>query len=240
MRTHPRRGLQLAAIRVSRACEASARPGANLGADRRSRGHREYRGDRRHSAAWGRSDRGGSRATFRSRSACPGRSITPLVIEATERVIVQVTDRSQGQCGLSVMVHGPHEIAPWFERGCRMFTYAADAVMLMNVARDAVEQFKNLLRRSRLDLVFDSGHVRRQPVTRLARRAKRLSVIAQAQGREGRGRRAAACARRRRPRPRPSRRRFRGSSQCRQGRSSSSPSGRAPAAIPWARCRRGS
>ena len=27
-----------------------------------------------------------------------------------------------------------------------MFTYAADAVMLMNVARDAVEQFKNLLK----------------------------------------------------------------------------------------------
>jgi 2-keto-3-deoxy-L-rhamnonate aldolase RhmA len=76
----------------------------------------------------------------------PGQIDHPTVIEATERVIQQVTDRSQGQCGLSIMVHGPHEIAPWFERGCRMFTYAADAVMLMNVARDAVEQFKNLLK----------------------------------------------------------------------------------------------
>ena len=163
----------------------------------------------------------------------PGQIDHPTAIEATERVIQQVTDRSQGQCGLSVMVHGPHEIAPWFERGCRMFTYAADAVMLMNVARDAVEQFKNLL---------NSGHVRRSRllVWRGEAREEIVAVIAQGQGREGRGRRAAACVRRWRPRPRPSRRRFRGSSQCRQGRSSSSPSGRAPAAIPSARCRRGS
>ena len=63
VRTHPRRGLQLAAIRVSGACEASARPGADLGADRRSRGDLERRGDRLRASRSG-SDRRGSRRSF--------------------------------------------------------------------------------------------------------------------------------------------------------------------------------
>ena len=75
----------------------------------------------------------------------PGQIDHPTVIDATTKVIQQVTDRSNGECGLSIMVHGPHEVAAWFERGCRMFTYAADAVMLMNTAREAVRTCQQAL-----------------------------------------------------------------------------------------------
>jgi 4-hydroxy-2-oxoheptanedioate aldolase len=75
----------------------------------------------------------------------PGQIGHPRVIEATEKVIRQVSRHSHGECGLSVMVHGPDEIAAWFARGCRMFTYAADAVMLMNTARDAVQTCRQAL-----------------------------------------------------------------------------------------------
>ena len=75
----------------------------------------------------------------------PGQIDHPTVIDATTKVIQQVTDRSNGECGLSIMVHGPHEVAAWFERGCRMFTYAADAVMLMNTAREAVRTCRQAL-----------------------------------------------------------------------------------------------
>jgi 4-hydroxy-2-oxoheptanedioate aldolase len=69
----------------------------------------------------------------------------PTVIEIAEKVIQQVTSRSRGECGSSVMVHGPDEIAAWFARGCRVFTYAADAIMLMNAARDAVRTCRQAL-----------------------------------------------------------------------------------------------
>jgi 4-hydroxy-2-oxoheptanedioate aldolase len=75
----------------------------------------------------------------------PGQIDHPAVIEATEKVICEVTSRSQGECGLSVMIHAPDEISPWFQRGCRMFTYAADAVMLMNTAREAVSDCRAAL-----------------------------------------------------------------------------------------------
>ena len=75
----------------------------------------------------------------------PGQIDHPAVIEATCNVIQQVTSRSQGECGVSVMIHGPYEVAPWFERGCRMFTYAADAIMLMNTAREAVRACRHAL-----------------------------------------------------------------------------------------------
>jgi 4-hydroxy-2-oxoheptanedioate aldolase len=75
----------------------------------------------------------------------PGQIDHPTVIEAAEKVIQQVTSRSRGECGSSVMVHGPDEIAAWFARGCRMFTYAADAIMLMNAARDAVRTCRQAL-----------------------------------------------------------------------------------------------
>jgi 2-keto-3-deoxy-L-rhamnonate aldolase RhmA len=75
----------------------------------------------------------------------PGQIDHPTVIEAAEKVIQQVASRSRGECGSSVMVHGPNEIAGWFARGCRMFTYAADAIMLMNTARDAVRTCRQAL-----------------------------------------------------------------------------------------------
>ena len=34
---------------------------------------------------------------------------------------------------------------PWFERGCRLFTYAADAILLMEAARGAVDAFRSSL-----------------------------------------------------------------------------------------------
>jgi 4-hydroxy-2-oxoheptanedioate aldolase len=75
----------------------------------------------------------------------PGQIDHPDVIDATCKVIQQVAGCSQGECAVSVMIHEPHEVAPWFGRGCRMFTYAADAIMLMNTARDAVRACRQAL-----------------------------------------------------------------------------------------------
>jgi hypothetical protein len=41
------------------------------------------------------------------------------------------------------MIARTEDIAPWFERGCRLFTYAADAILLMDAARGAVEAFRS-------------------------------------------------------------------------------------------------
>jgi 4-hydroxy-2-oxoheptanedioate aldolase len=66
----------------------------------------------------------------------------PDVIAAAENVIAEVTRRSHGECACAIMVHRPEEITRWLDKGCRMFTYAADAIMLMEAARGAVEAFR--------------------------------------------------------------------------------------------------
>jgi 4-hydroxy-2-oxoheptanedioate aldolase len=72
----------------------------------------------------------------------------PDVIAATERVIDEVKRRSDGECVSSIMVHRPEEVERWLAKGCRMFTYAADAIMLMDVARGAVEAFRASVQRA--------------------------------------------------------------------------------------------
>lgn len=72
----------------------------------------------------------------------PGQIDHPIVVEATERAVTKIRSHSAGRCAPAVMIHRPEEIAPWFERGCRFFTYAADAVLLMDAAREAVEGFR--------------------------------------------------------------------------------------------------
>ena len=69
----------------------------------------------------------------------------PDVIAANERVIAEVSARSGGQCASGVMIHSAADIEPWYRRGCRMFTYAADAILLMDAARGAVEKFRTLV-----------------------------------------------------------------------------------------------
>lgn len=72
----------------------------------------------------------------------PGQIDHPLVVEATEQAVKQIREHSGARCAPAVMVHRPEEISFWFERGCRVFTYAADAVLLMEAARGAVEAFR--------------------------------------------------------------------------------------------------
>jgi 4-hydroxy-2-oxoheptanedioate aldolase len=69
----------------------------------------------------------------------------PDVIAANEKVIKEVQTKSGGQCASATMIQRPEDIAPWFERGCRLFTYAADAILLMEAARGAVEKFRSSL-----------------------------------------------------------------------------------------------
>ena len=40
------------------------------------------------------------------------------------------------------MIERTEDIAPWLARGCRLFTYGADAILLMEAARAAVEKFR--------------------------------------------------------------------------------------------------
>jgi 2-keto-3-deoxy-L-rhamnonate aldolase RhmA len=69
----------------------------------------------------------------------------PDVIAANERVIKEVQTKSGGQCASGAMIQSVEDIAPWYERGCRLFTYAADAILLMNAARGAVDAFRSAL-----------------------------------------------------------------------------------------------
>jgi 4-hydroxy-2-oxoheptanedioate aldolase len=69
----------------------------------------------------------------------------PDVIAANETVIKEVQTKSGGQCASATMIQRPEDIVPWFERGCRLFTYAADAILLMEAARGAVEKFRSSL-----------------------------------------------------------------------------------------------
>jgi 4-hydroxy-2-oxoheptanedioate aldolase len=66
----------------------------------------------------------------------------PDVIATSEKVIAEVKARSGGHCISGAMIHSPADIEPWYERGCRIFTYAADAILLMDAARGAVENFR--------------------------------------------------------------------------------------------------
>jgi 4-hydroxy-2-oxoheptanedioate aldolase len=72
----------------------------------------------------------------------PGQVNHPDVVAANETVIAEVRARSGGQCASSAMIQRTEDIAPWLERGCRLFTYAADAILLMEAARGAVEAFR--------------------------------------------------------------------------------------------------
>lgn len=40
------------------------------------------------------------------------------------------------------MIQRLEDIGPWMQRGCRLFTYAADIILLMESARTAVEAFR--------------------------------------------------------------------------------------------------
>ncbi len=71
----------------------------------------------------------------------------PDVIAATERVIAEVHRRSNGQTASSTMIQRHEDIAPWLARGCRLFTYAADIILLMEAARAAVDVFRGELTR---------------------------------------------------------------------------------------------
>lgn len=66
----------------------------------------------------------------------------PDVIAANEKVIKEVQARSGGASVSGVMIQSAADIAPWYQRGCRLFTYAADAILLMDAARAAVEAFR--------------------------------------------------------------------------------------------------
>lgn len=66
----------------------------------------------------------------------------PDVIAAAEKVIAEVDRRSQGQTASSTMIQRLEDIGPWMQRGCRLFTYAADIILLMESARTAVEAFR--------------------------------------------------------------------------------------------------
>ena len=69
----------------------------------------------------------------------------PDVIAANEKVIQEVGAKSGGQCASSTMIQRTEDIAPWFDRGCRLFTFAADAILLMDAARGAVDTFRSTL-----------------------------------------------------------------------------------------------
>jgi 4-hydroxy-2-oxoheptanedioate aldolase len=69
----------------------------------------------------------------------------PDVIAASEKVIAEVSARSGGHCISGAMIHSAADIGAWYQRGCRMFTYAADAILLMDAARSAVEKFRTLV-----------------------------------------------------------------------------------------------
>ena len=67
----------------------------------------------------------------------------PDVIAANEKVIKEVQARSGGQCASATMIQRTEDIKPWFDRGCRLFTFGADAILLMDAARGAVEAFRS-------------------------------------------------------------------------------------------------
>jgi 2-keto-3-deoxy-L-rhamnonate aldolase RhmA len=66
----------------------------------------------------------------------------PNVVAANEKVIKEVQAKSGGHCASATMIQRTEDIQPWLDRGCRMFTYAADAILLMEMARGAVEAFR--------------------------------------------------------------------------------------------------
>ena len=74
----------------------------------------------------------------------PGQVNHPDVIAAAERAIAEVKQRSGGQTASSTMIQRHEDFAPWLSRGCRLFTFAADAILLMDAARGAVDAFRSL------------------------------------------------------------------------------------------------
>jgi 4-hydroxy-2-oxoheptanedioate aldolase len=73
----------------------------------------------------------------------------PEVIAATERVIAEVKRLSGGQTASSTMIERSEDFAPWLARGARLFTFAADAILLMKAARAAVEAFGEVAKAAR-------------------------------------------------------------------------------------------
>lgn len=71
----------------------------------------------------------------------------PDVIAANEKVIKEVQERSGGQCASATMIQRTEDIKPWFDRGCRLFTFGADATLLMDAARGTVDAFRSALPR---------------------------------------------------------------------------------------------
>jgi 4-hydroxy-2-oxoheptanedioate aldolase len=68
----------------------------------------------------------------------------PHVIAAAERAIAEVKRHSGGKTASAAMVQRAEDFAPWHARGCRLFTYAADAILLMEAARRAVDAFRSV------------------------------------------------------------------------------------------------
>jgi 2-keto-3-deoxy-L-rhamnonate aldolase RhmA len=75
----------------------------------------------------------------------PGEIDHPDVVGAAVGVVAEVREKSGGRCASAIMVQRPEDIPVWRERGCLMFTYGADAILLMEAARGAVEAFRRFL-----------------------------------------------------------------------------------------------
>jgi 4-hydroxy-2-oxoheptanedioate aldolase len=82
----------------------------------------------------------------------------PHVIAAAEQVIGEVKRHSRGECASAIMIHHPDEVSPWLAKGCSMFTYAADAIMLIEAARTAVEAFRASIAHEKRDMPGEARH----------------------------------------------------------------------------------
>jgi 4-hydroxy-2-oxoheptanedioate aldolase len=69
----------------------------------------------------------------------------PEVVATAERIYRDVREASGGNCACAAMIQTLADVRPWYDRGVRLFTYNADAVVLARAMGEAVDGFRAAL-----------------------------------------------------------------------------------------------
>jgi len=78
------------------------------------------------------------------------------VFDATVKIIRAVVGSGRADKIAGIGVYRPEEVEPWFDRGCRLFAYSVDNLVLLSAYQRAVEEYQST--REKMLTAAKGGH----------------------------------------------------------------------------------
>ncbi|MBM3510675.1 MAG: hypothetical protein FJX61_11160 [Alphaproteobacteria bacterium] len=86
------------------------------------------------------------RSDLASSMGRPGQVNDRAVVAATERILDAIQRAPGGFRTAAIGAYAPSDVGEWLAKGCRFFFYAADGLILLNAAKEAVGAFRHAVK----------------------------------------------------------------------------------------------